>query len=129
MYVRWKRYARKGEKRYERGVGFVAEGRTLWTVVLVESQRIGGKPRQRVVRYLGAMSDHQLCYPARRLDFWRSVERHLDDLGITGDDRGRIEARLAGVVPRPTADELASSAAEVGRLNHEIAVMKAGAGR
>jgi hypothetical protein len=94
MYVRWKRsiVRRSADRRL--------------SAVLVESRRIDGKPRQRVVRYLGSTWERQLGNPLERLGFWRGVDRHLAELALDDSTRERITDTLAMTVPPPSEEEL-----------------------
>lgn len=80
---------------------------------LVETRRVDGAPRQRVVAYLGTIGGQYLRtdyygYPhtAAWARFWHGVDAKLDALGVSGEERARHEAKLADVVPRPDPDIL-----------------------
>ena len=60
-----------------------------------------GRPRQRVVRHLGAIKEGQLRYPLSVDRFWRDVDQNLAEVGVDDGRRATIEARLAATVPRP----------------------------
>ena len=96
MFVRWKRRMLRGER---------SPSYVLYAV-LVESQRVNGAPRQRVVRHLAHIKEMYLDATAHREWFWQRVDWHLDDLAISPDDRARIEEKLSTTVARPTAEEL-----------------------
>jgi hypothetical protein len=97
MFVRWKRHEGK------RGTSHYA--------YLVQSQRVGGKPRLRVLRYLGGIKEAERHLPvldARnhftgRWVFWHDVLKKLG--GLDAATRGKVEAALAAVVPAVTAAE------------------------
>jgi len=74
--------------------------------VLVESQRIDGRPRQRFVAHLGTIREQDVTDPRQRVQFWRGVNIRLDEIGITDGDRDRIAATLANRVVPPTPDEI-----------------------
>jgi hypothetical protein len=101
MFVRWKRHEGK------RGTSHYA--------YLVQSQRVGGKPRLRVLRYLGGIKDAERHLPVLdahnrttgRYDFWCDVRRKLGSLDAA--TRQKVEAGLAAVVPALTADEDAAA--------------------
>jgi hypothetical protein len=116
MYVRWKRYARKAERRYVRGVGMVQEPETLHAAVLVESRREADKVRQRFVCHLGSIRERQLQHLSHRAHFWRSVERKLAGLELPDAQRAKIEAALAARVTRPTPAETAADDAAYAAL-------------
>lgn len=96
MYVRWKR--RQGPR-----------GRALqWTALLVKSERVGGKPRQRVVGYLGSITENDmgagsLGLAVRRIHFWARAAPRLVQLvldGVLDADAARLVAqKLETVVP------------------------------
>jgi len=96
MYLRWKK---RGGTR----------GRALqWTALLVESRRVGGKPRQFVVAYLGSITEDDygagaLGRAVRRIQFWARTAPRLVQLvesGVLEGDRLRlIVERLEMVVP------------------------------
>jgi hypothetical protein len=92
MFVRWK--SRKLKK--NPGYSFYA--------VLLSGERKDGKVFHNFYRYLGAFREHQMDI-AHRLRFWKSITRKLDELNLTRDLRHKIEIKLAGKVPPPTALE------------------------
>ena len=94
MYVRWKRRPLR-RRRIDRSPDWAQ------SAVLVESRRIDGKPRQRVVRYLGSIREGMLEAIAWQAAFWRDVEWHLDDLGLDEATRRSVVATLLRTVPRP----------------------------
>ncbi len=94
MYVKWQRRPRKR-----------TGGSPLVMAVLVESHRVDGKPRQRVVAYLAGIRER---FIGEREDehnkFWRSVDAHLDALGLDAETRAKIETSVARTVARVTTD-------------------------
>jgi hypothetical protein len=94
MFVRWKRR----QLRRSRDTAHYA--------VLVHGVWVHGTVRQRVVRYLGAIREQYRTAPAHRAWFWACVQQRLAPLGLDPATRQAVEARLAQVVPRPTAAEL-----------------------
>ncbi len=98
MFVRFKKLKRIG-------------GGNLLAAYLVESKRIDGKPRQRIIAYLGSI---RLLYAkayvryrkevvdpvarAKRDEFWRTVEAKLNSLDIPMD--ARIIAQIEDKVQR-----------------------------
>ena len=76
-----------------------------WSALLVESQRIDGKPVQRHVAYLGGITESAIELPAQRAFFWKGVTQQLDRLAVSEDDRARIEAAVEAKVPRLTRRE------------------------
>jgi hypothetical protein len=73
--------------------------------VLVACERRGGKPRQRIVAYLGAIDEEQVNDPFARFHFWNAVAPRLGASGISRAERQKAEATLAGVAARLTAAE------------------------
>jgi len=91
MYLRWK----------VRGVGPATVTRSAQ---LVKSERVDGKPRQRIVAYLGALQDGARDVRAREW-FWKRLLPRLDALNLDAAERARIVAQIAEVVPRGTEVE------------------------
>jgi hypothetical protein len=123
MFVRWKH--RPVRRRRETSL---PNERALYAV-LVESHRVDGKPRQRVVRYLAAIRGGQLVYPLSTDRFWQDVERTLADLALADDQRQVIEDKIAATVPRPDPAVVEQQQVEVKELATAIATMVAGRGR
>jgi hypothetical protein len=98
MYVRWQ--SRKQ----------VLGKDVRWTAIAVESERVGGRPTQRHVAYLGGISESAINNLAAQCHFWVDVEKKLDGLGrrMTGKDRNNVEAAVAERIPRPTDTQLAA---------------------
>lgn len=107
MYVRWKsRMTTKG--RMPTGV------RSL-SAVLVESHRVNGKPKQKIVAYLGTIHEDKTEYHFRRQAFWESADQTL--AGVTNDQqRLAIEMKLLEKVKRPTTESLAEVKQRLGGL-------------
>ena len=101
MYVKWQT-KRRSKAWHSRG--------DLLTATLVECRRVDGKPRQKVVSYLGSVRldfvDEHLIH---HLHFWDSVHDRLDRVGerIDTATRRRIEMKLARRVAKPTARQRA----------------------
>src|SRR5262245_36840020 len=87
MFVRWK----KRERMSRRGGRVRPTGGTLLVAALVTSERRGGKPRQRIVAYLGSIDAEALGYVRRRQAFWESAGRKLDALGLSRSQRQAVE--------------------------------------
>jgi hypothetical protein len=90
----------------------------LLTATLVESRRVDGQPRQRVVAYLGAIREARARdpeLPDLQFRFWTQVSARLDRLAnrLSPEQRAAIEARLAERVSRPTAEEAAAAEAKI----------------
>ena len=112
MYVRWQSRSR------------LRSGKSpLITAELVESRRVDGKPRQRVLAYLGGIREAYIDVRERiHRAFWLSVDAHLDKLGIDPDARARVEARVESRVRRVTPDNQAEFDAAQVRLKSEAEV-------
>jgi hypothetical protein len=116
MFVRWKtrehwrtkfvwRRHRNTDEIYCVGKTKEYDGKSS-SAVLVCSERVNGKPRQRIVCYLGHIKEKSLDSKARQLYFWEGIDRHLDALSLSPAERQRIEEQLREVVPRPSPEEV-----------------------
>src|SRR5262245_31779952 len=83
-----------------------------YSAVLVRSERVDGKPRQKVVLYLGHIKEKYRHSPARRFYFWERADRLLDSLNLTPAERQKIEEQLSAVVRRAIRDEVAQARQE-----------------
>jgi hypothetical protein len=93
MFVRWQKRESKRTKYRRRSK---PPGAT-WSVVLAESVRVNGKPRQKHIAYLGSFNESILT-PGRicvRGQFWKRIRARLDNLKIPPGTRRRIEAAIA----------------------------------
>ncbi len=95
MYVRWK--VRKLSKRGSQG-----PARRAFYAVVAECSRVDGKPRQKVIKYLGRIHEQSIADPAERLEFWKSALGKLDELDIESAIRSKLESKMSEVVPRPS---------------------------
>jgi len=94
MFVRWDRRWRKRSADY------------ALSAYLAKSERIGGKPRQRVV-FLATIREKYLPAPAHRVIFWDTILSRLEDFDQRiGASRVGIIAAIEARVPRPDQDEL-----------------------
>jgi hypothetical protein len=75
-----------------------------FSAVLVKSERIDGKPRQRIVAHIGALSEKYLHSAGRRAGLWRKVAPAL--AGFTRAERERAVRALNEVIPLPTVKEM-----------------------
>lgn len=97
MYLRWKKTRRRdrwGEENWAH------------SAVLVESVRMDGKPRQRMIAYVGTIQDRYLLGGAdtarwRLWRFWDNADAALDRLALPDIERAKIVAALEAVVPMP----------------------------
>ena len=119
MYVRWQRRTRKQLSWHHNHASPV-----LLTASLVESRPIDGKPRQHTVAYLGSIRERFLGEPGERRWFWRKVAPRLDALALSPDEREMIEASVARMVTRPTAEEEAESGARLRELEARASVRR-----
>ena len=115
MYARWKRRALKR----------VGDGPPAYRLdlVLVESRRVDGRPRQRFVAHLSTIREDRAGDVRQRTWFWQALDAKLDGLGITGDARARIEGIAASRVAPPTPEERDAIAVERARRESEIAAL------
>jgi hypothetical protein len=95
VFVRWKR--RPLRRRRESS----PPDEHALSAVLVESHRVDGRPRQRVVRYLATIKEGQIADPLSTDRFWRDVDKGLAELELDDDQRRAFETRLEATVPRP----------------------------
>jgi hypothetical protein len=96
VFVRWK--LRRQSRFLGRYRGNRSElGEWIASAVLVESARVGGKPRQRFVRHLGTIHEADVTVPSpMQLDrFWSQVDAVLDDLDVHGAARLEIENTIS----------------------------------
>jgi hypothetical protein len=92
-------------------------GRFLLAAVLVQSERRDGKPRQKIVAYLGFVrEEHAREKVWARKMFWDEARRRLDALGLGPAERQKVEAALGARVPRPTAEEVEEDNRAIARL-------------
>ena len=108
MYVRWKKRMRTKRHR--------PTGEHTLTAVLVTSQRVDGRPRQRIVAYLGSIGEHRTGFYWHQFDFWKSAAQHVDQLGLDAETVARIREDLAQVVPVPTAEGATQAAKQLEEL-------------
>jgi hypothetical protein len=104
MFIRWKRR----RLRRHNDVALVA--------VLVQSRRIQGVPRQRLVRYLGSIPFQKRMTTAARQVFWQRVAARLTALALAPATRTALEDKLARVVPVPASMPSSSDATTPGAI-------------
>lgn len=103
MFVRWKSrpnhrcWAEPGERQ------LVAE--------LAECRRVDGRPRQRILAYLGtvAESDISLPRPLSLAAFWSRVDRVLGEIIFDDELRDELAMAIERRVPRPTVGAVAQT--------------------
>jgi hypothetical protein len=74
----------------------------------VESKRINGSPRQKVICYLGSLDEADREKLWLRVDFWDAAKAKLDRLDLTRREREKIEESIGLVVSRVPSDEAAT---------------------
>lgn len=107
MFIRWKRRKKAAVKpgfrpRRRRNVG------DSLSCVLVESQRIDGKPRQKIVCYLASFDENDRDAIWLRVDFWDYVTARLDRLQLGQKERVKIEESIGKVVVKVPEQEAAA---------------------
>ncbi len=113
MFVRWQVRSRK-----RRG------GSPLLTAVLVESRRVDGQPRQRVIAYLGGIRERYIDEREKEhIAFWTRVDDRLDELGLDAGTRARIEASVESRERRVTPESQAEFDAAEARVKLEMAAV------
>jgi hypothetical protein len=104
MYIRWKRKERKAIYSFK--------GKdTLLYAVAVESKRVNGKPRQKIVKYLGSISELAQAEGNyyRMASFWNKVEKALAELAKEDkykDQVDKLREQVKKNVPVPTAKDM-----------------------
>ena len=88
MFIKWQIRQRR------RSASYLGH---LLTCSLVQSHRVDGKPRHRVVAYLGGVRD--ALHTNHRILFWQNVRYRLDQLDLDPDIRAKIETDIAARVP------------------------------
>lgn len=123
MFIRWKR-----QPVGRRCIMRPSNERALYAA-LFESEHVGGKLRQRMVRCLVAIRGGQLVYPTSRTRFWRDVDCTLADLRLDDDERQMLEASIAAALPRPDPAAVEQERMEAGAVTTAIAAMCAWRGK
>src|SRR5260370_34100573 len=70
--------------------------------IVVESQRMGGQPRQRLVQYVGSIRIDDVHLPSARREFWDRAAVRLAQ--FTPEDRQRFENAIGIKIPRPPVE-------------------------
>lgn len=111
MYVRWKKQKRSKK---EHGVYFDKSyphprpkevEAYLLTAYLVENTRIDGKPRQKILAYLGSIIDVKIANMGARNRFWENVKTHLKEVKLDRDQKAAIVQKIAQRIPKVSDDE------------------------
>jgi len=74
---------------------------------LVESKRVDGKPRQKVIAYLGSIRLHDVKMARHRLAFWRHALAAVRKADFTSEQKHQVGQALQTRVAKPTAEEIA----------------------
>lgn len=135
MYIRWKRratyhQAHTGTYQWKRGrtgkqhIAAVRERRPtgdyILSAQLVECHRVDGKPRQKVIKYLGTISERGIEHIGHRVHFWRHVGAALKTLDLAPEQQHIIEQALHARVPFPAKEEVDAWRAEFLQLEARI---------
>jgi hypothetical protein len=140
MYVRWKRrtLCKRVLVKYQRkivdGRYVVVNGRyetaPIWekrptgdyalSAQLVESHRVEGKPRQKVIKYLGTINQSDIAHIGHRIGFWRTVSAAFKALGLPPEQQHTIELALHARVPFPTQEDVQKARDEMAALMASI---------
>ncbi len=105
MFVRWKRRKKAATRTGRRPRRRSESGDSLYCV-LVESLRVGGEPRQKVICYLGSLDEGNREKLWLRVDFWDVVSAKLDRLQLKAAERTKLEDEIGRVVARVPEDEV-----------------------
>ncbi|HEU4712585.1 MAG TPA: hypothetical protein VFS76_13515 [Pyrinomonadaceae bacterium] len=107
MFIRWKRRKKAATRRGRQISRRDDPGDSLYCVLL-ESQRVNGVPRQKVICYLGSLDENDREKLWLRVDFWDMVDGKLTKIGLTRRDKAKIEEAIGRVVVRvPDAEATA----------------------
>lgn len=98
MFIRWKR-RKKAKTPTGRRIRRSDAGDSLYCV-LIESQRVNGAPRHKVICYLGSLDENSREKLWLRVDFWDAVDAKLNKLDLTRRERTKIEESIGQVVAR-----------------------------
>ena len=113
MYVRWNK-----RKRFK--IGWRKKEGHYLSAVLVESRRIDGTPRQKIIKCLGSIGEENLHRVFWRQGFWVTTEKNLAALGLSDENQQKIIASIEKVVPKPSADDLDREREEGFRILKEL---------
>lgn len=85
---------------------------------VVSSTRENGKPRQKVLCYLGCVPERLAAMPHIRRYLWRQASAALDRAGLSRRQRRAVECSLDRLCPKPTAADRREAAAMLARLEN-----------
>lgn len=110
MYVRWaikkSRISPSSGPRAAQKTAMNARRGDLLVAQLVESKRVDGKPRQKVIAYLGSIRLHDLNRARSRLAFWRHAQAAFRKAGLTNEQKHQVDRALQTRVAKPSPDEV-----------------------
>ena len=106
MFIRWKRRKKAASSPLRRPRRGSEAGDSLYCV-LVESQRINGVPRQKVICYLASLNEGDREKMWLRIDFWDRVRPVLIKLNLLPRERAKIEQSISLLVAPASAEEVA----------------------
>ncbi len=95
MFVRWKK------RQLSTDAGTLESTNVSLYAVLVQNNRVQGKTRQRVVKYLGYINEAALSDPNHQSRFWQQVRKNLETLKLEPEEHLKIITKLIAVVPDP----------------------------
>jgi hypothetical protein len=71
---------------------------------------VTGKPRNRLVLYVGSIKQHLISEPLAQERFWRIADAKIARLGLPEDDVTALRDKILKSVPRPASlSEIAAS--------------------
>jgi hypothetical protein len=79
---------------------------TRLSAVLVHSESVEGKLREILLARLGHIKEEDIDVPEQQLWFWNAIDRHLDALSLSPEERLQIEEQICERIPRPTPEEV-----------------------
>jgi hypothetical protein len=81
--------------------------------IIVESHRVGGRPRQKLLSYVGSIQCSAITSLSARRRFWTRADATLEEFGQ--EPRQKLERALETKVRRPTAEEVAAASPAAAR--------------
>lgn len=113
MYVRWKRRRMTGP--------YLPDGsQYAISAVLVESRRVNGKPRQKVIKHLGCIRESGIIHVGHRIGFWQTAAAAFKALNLPPEQQHAIEQALQKRVPFPSQQDRQREREEMAALEARI---------
>jgi hypothetical protein len=81
--------------------------------IIVESHRVGGRPRQKLLSYVWSIQCSAITSLSARRRFWTRADATLEEFGQ--EPRQKLERALETKVRRPTAEEVAAASPAAAR--------------